>query len=85
MALIIKAEIPAGPSIEDAIMDCVIFSQKTGVMVKTEINDIPMLISYGKLFGASNGDLSQDIRNCTDFFVKTYHTLNEDRLKKEVL
>lgn len=72
MALIINAEIPAGPSIERAIKDCVEFAERNHCMVKTTINDIPMLISYGTNFTEHPGQ-PYSIQDCTDFFVKAYH------------
>lgn len=79
MALIIEAEIPAGPTIEDAIRDCVIFAQKNGVMVRTTINDVPMLISYGRFVGADTDDLSKNINNCTKTFLKAYREYSYPR------
>lgn len=72
MALIINAEIPAGPTIEEAIEDCVRFAERNNCMVKTIINDIPMLISYGTNFTEHPG-MPYSIKDCTDFFVKAYH------------
>lgn len=72
MSLIINAEIPAGPTVEEAITECVIFAQKNDVMVKTTINDIPMLISYGKAFGATTDDLDKNISRCARTFVNAY-------------
>ena len=83
MGLIINVEIPAGPTIYEAIKDCVIFAQKNGVMVKTEINDIPMLISYGKLFGATTNDLNRNIENCTQTFLNSYHVYREQAESKK--
>ena len=72
MALIINAEIPAGPTIEEAIEDCVRFAERNNCMVKTTINDIPMLISYGTNFTEHPG-MPYSVQDCTDFFVKAYH------------
>ena len=71
MALIIDAEIPAGPTIEEAIRSCVEFAERNHCSVRTEINDIPMLISYGSNFTEHPGR-PYSIQDCTDFFVKAY-------------
>ena len=69
--LIIEAEIPAGPTIEEAIRECVIFAKNNNVMVRTEINDIPMLILFGSVFGST-------IEECTDTFLKEYEYLQRE-------
>ena len=71
MSLIINAEIPAGPTIEEAIKSCVEFAARNHCSVKTEINDIPMLISYGSNFTNHPGQ-PYSIQDCTDFFVTVY-------------
>lgn len=65
MALILHVDIPAGPTIEEAIRECVIFAKEHRVMVKTEINDVPMLICCGGAFG-------NDIEECTQLFLKEF-------------
>ncbi len=65
MALIIEVEIPAGPTIEEAIRECVVFAQRNNVMVRTTINDVPMLICYGGAFGS-------DVQECTETFVREF-------------
>jgi len=72
MSLIITAEIPAGPTIEKAIEDCVRFAERNNCTVKTTINGIPMLISYGTNFTEHPGK-TYSVQDCTDFFVKAYH------------
>ena len=69
MSLIINVEIPAGPTIERAIQDCVEFAKRNSCLVRTKINDIPMLISYGSNFTAHPG-MPYCVQDCTDFFVK---------------
>ena len=71
MSLIIEAEIPAGPTIEEAIKSCVEFAARNHCSVKTEINDVPMLISYGSNFTNHPGQ-PYSIQDCTDFFVTVY-------------
>lgn len=71
MSLIIEAEIPAGPTIEEAIKSCVEFAARNHCSVKTEINDVPMLISYGSNFTKHPGQ-PYSIQDCTDFFVTVY-------------
>lgn len=71
MSLIIEAKIPAGPTIEEAIRDCVEFAARNHCSVRTEINDIPMLISYGTNFTNHPGQ-PYSIQDCTDFFVDAY-------------
>ncbi len=72
MALIIEAKITAGPTIEETIRECVEFAARNHCSVKTEINDIPMLISYGSNFTNHPGR-PYSIQDCTDFFVEVYH------------
>lgn len=71
MALIIEAEITADPTIEEAIRECVEFAARNHCSVKTEINDIPMFISYGSNFTKHPGQ-PYSIQDCTDFFVEIY-------------
>ena len=71
MSLIIEAEIPASPTIEEAIKSCVEFAARNHCSVKTEINDVPMLISYGSNFTNHPGQ-PYSIQDCTDFFVTVY-------------
>lgn len=49
--LIIKAEVPAGQTIEEAMLDAVIFAARNNCMVSMDVNDVPMLISNGSVFG----------------------------------
>lgn len=78
MALIINAEIPAGPTIEEAIRSCVEFAERNHCSVRTEINDIPMLISYGSNFTEHPG-MPYSIQDCTDFFVNAYKKYVEQK------
>lgn len=78
MALIINAEIPAGPTIEEAIQSCVEFAERNHCSVRTEINDIPMLISYGSNFTEHPG-MPYSIQDCTDFFVNAYKKYVEQK------
>lgn len=71
MALIINAEIPAGPTIEGAIRSCVEFARRNNCSVRTEINDILMLISYGNNF-TEHPEEPCSVQDCVDFFVKVY-------------
>lgn len=71
MSIIIEAEIPAGPTIEEAIRSCVEFAERNHCSVRTEINDIPMLISYGSNFTKHPG-MTYSVQDCTDFFVEIY-------------
>lgn len=71
MALIINAEIPAGLTIEEAVRSCVEFARRNYCSVRTEINDVPMLISYGNNF-TEHPEEPCSIQDCTDFFVKVY-------------
>lgn len=72
MALIINAEIAAGPTVEQAIKDCVEFAERNHCMVKTTINDVTMLIAYGSNFTSHPGQ-PYSVQDCTDFFVKAFH------------
>lgn len=72
MSIIINVEIPGGPTIEEAIRSCVEFAERNHCSVRTEINDIPMLISYGSNFTEHPG-MPYSVQDCTDFFVKAYH------------
>ena len=71
MALIINAEIPAGPTIKEAIRSCVEFAKRNYCLVRTEINGIPMLISYGSNF-TEHPEEPCSVQDCVDFFVKAY-------------
>ncbi len=73
MNLILTAEAPAGLTIDNAIMDAIALSQQTGCMIKIDLNDIPMLISYGKIFG-------KNIPEMTKHFVQEY---TRRRIEKE--
>ena len=81
MALIINAEIPAGPTIEEAIRSCVEFAERNHCSVRTEINDIPMLISYGSNFTKHPG-MTYSIQDCTDFFVDVYQKYIDQKNKE---
>lgn len=70
--IIINVEIPGGPTIEEAIRECVELAERNNCSVRTEINDIPMLISYGSNFTEHPG-MPYSVQDCTDFFVKAYH------------
>lgn len=81
MSIIINAEIPAGPTIEEAIEACVRFAERNNCMVKTTINDIPMLISYGTNFTKHPG-MPYSIQDCTDFFVDVYQKYIDQKNKE---
>lgn len=83
MALIINAEIPAGPTIEEAIRSCVEFAKRNHCSVRTEINDIPMLISYGSNFTKHPG-MTYSVQDCTDFFVDVYQKYIDQKKNKEI-
>jgi len=80
MSLIINAEIPAGPSIEETIRDCVEFAERNHCSVRTEINDIPMLISYGSNFTKHPG-MPYSIQDCVDFFMDVYQKYIDQKNK----
>lgn len=69
MSLIVNVEIPAGPTIKEAIRDCVEFAKRNNVMVKTKINDVPMLICFGSAFG-------KNVDECVETFVEEFDFLN---------
>lgn len=52
--LIIKAEAPAGLTIEQAVEEALDLAYRTGCMVKMELNDIPMLFSESTVFGKTH-------------------------------
>ena len=61
--LIIKAEVPAGPTIEEAMLDAVIFAARNNCMVSMDVNDVPMLISNGSVFGKDENERAKYFAN----------------------
>ena len=49
--VIVDVDIPAGPTIEEAIRECLDFSERCGCMVRVKLNDVPMLIADSPVFG----------------------------------
>lgn len=60
--VIVRVEVPAGPTIEEAIRECLDFSERCGCMVRVYLNDIHMLIVNSSVFGKTLPDRIQHYR-----------------------
>ena len=72
--LIINAELPSGPTIEEAMLDAVLFAAQNNCMVRMDVNDIPILISNGSVFGK---DVNERAKYFANEFRRLYREKNE--------
>ena len=73
--LIIKAEVPAGLTIEEAIREALELSDRIGCTISMEINDVPMLFYNNSLVYGNT--LDERVENYHKEFLYRLENLHE--------